>query len=142
MILAFLTIYQIFEIYRIRGLSRRIRQTSNNRVFELINEIGMHGEASEYMNRLVQLLPIEYTVRQKLSIACPMYRIISYTLNHSRSPLCSEPAPVAQSLLGTGGHGFDPGPQHTEVIKNGTSYSSRGTQTYGVELGLVDQVSG
>ena len=51
------------------------------------------------------------------------------------------PAPIAQlvecPLRGTGGHGFDPGPRHTKVVKNGT-----GTQTYGVELGLVDPVSG
>ena len=40
--------------------------------------------------------------------------------------------------MGTGGHGFDPGPWHTKVVKNGTSCSSLGTQTYGVELGLVD----
>ena len=45
-------------------------------------------------------------------------------------------------LLGTGGHKFDPGPRHTRVIKNGTSCSLLGTQTYGVELGLVDPVSG
>ena len=36
-----------------------------------------------------------------------------------------------------GGHGLDPGPQHTKVIKNGTCYSSLGTQINGVELGLV-----
>ena len=34
--------------------------------------------------------------------------------------------PVAQSVeclfRGTGGHGFDPGPQHTKVVKNGTTY--------------------
>ena len=56
------------------------------------------------------------------------------------------PAPIAQlvecPLRGTGGHGFDPGPRHTKVVKNGTSCSSFGTQTYGVELGLVDPVSG
>ena len=40
------------------------------------------------------------------------------------------------------GHGFDPGPRHTKVVKNGTSCSSLGTQIYGVELGLVDPVSG
>ena len=45
-------------------------------------------------------------------------------------------------LRGTGGHGFDSGPRHTEVVKNGTSCSSLGTQIYGVELGLVDPVSG
>ena len=33
--------------------------------------------------------------------------------------------------------GFDPGPRH-KVSKNATSCSSLGTQTYGVELGLVD----
>ena len=56
------------------------------------------------------------------------------------------PAPIAQlvecPLRGTGGHGFDPGPRHTKVVNNGTSCSSLGTQTYGVELGLVDPVSG
>ena len=56
------------------------------------------------------------------------------------------PAPIAQlvecPLRGTEGHGFDPGPRRTKVVKNGTSYSSLGTQTYGVELGLVDPVSG
>ena len=36
---------------------------------------------------------------------------------------------------------FSPGPQHNKVIKNGTSCSSFDTQTYGIELGLVDPVS-
>ena len=56
------------------------------------------------------------------------------------------PVPVAQwvecPLRGTGGHGFDPGPRHSKVVKNRTSCSSLGTQTYGVELGRVDPVSG
>ena len=56
------------------------------------------------------------------------------------------PAPIAQLVecpfRGTGGHGFDPGPRHTKVVKHSTSCSSLGTQTYGVELGLVDPVSG
>ena len=56
------------------------------------------------------------------------------------------PAPVAQvvacPLRGTGGHGFDPGPRHTKLVKNSTNCASLGTQTYGVELGLVDPVSG
>ena len=46
------------------------------------------------------------------------------------------------SALETGCHGLDPAPRHTKVVKNGTSCSSLGTQTYGVELGLVDTVSG
>ena len=58
----------------------------------------------------------------------------------------SWPAPIAQlvecPLRGTGVHGFDPGPRHTKVVKNGTSCSSLGTQIYGAELGLVDPVSG
>ena len=33
-------------------------------------------------------------------------------------------------------------PRHTRVLKNGTSCSSLGTQIYGVELELVDPVSG
>ena len=45
-------------------------------------------------------------------------------------------------LQGTGGHGFDSGPRHTKVVNSGTSCSSLGTQTYGIELGLVDPVSG
>ena len=45
-------------------------------------------------------------------------------------------------LRGTGGPGFDPGPRHTKVVKNGTSCFSLGTQINGVELGLVDLVSG
>ena len=50
---------------------------------------------------------------------------------------------VAQSvkcpLRGTGGHGFDPGSRYKKVFKNctRTSCSSLGTQTYGVELGLM-----
>ena len=55
-------------------------------------------------------------------------------------------APLAQSvgcpLLGMGVHGFDLGPRHTKVVKNDTSCSSLGNQTYVVELGLVDPVSG
>ena len=58
----------------------------------------------------------------------------------------SKPALVAQQvewpLWGMGGHEFDPGPWHTRVVKNTTSCSSLGTQTYSVELGLVDPVSG
>ena len=68
--------------------------------------------------------------------------MISYDLN----TLVMSPAPIAQlvecPLRGTGGHGFDPGPRHTKVVKNGTSCSSLGTRTCGVELGLVDPVSG
>ena len=40
-----------------------------------------------------------------------------------------QPAPTAQlvecPLRGTGGHGFDPGPRHTKVIKNGTTLYAR-----------------
>ena len=47
--------------------------------------------------------------------------------------LLNVPAPIAQlvecPLRGTGGHGFDPRPRHTKVVKNGTSCSSLGTQT-------------
>ena len=61
-------------------------------------------------------------------------------------PLAFVPAPIAQlvecPLRGTVGHGFDPGPRHTIVVKNSTSCSSLGTQTCGVELGQVDPVSG
>ena len=37
---------------------------------------------------------------------------------------------------------YGPGLWHTKVVKNGNSCSSLGTQTYGVELGLVQPVSG
>ena len=70
---------------------------------------------------------------------------IFYTNCFSHS-LYLSPAPIAQlvecPLRGTGDHGFDPGPRHTKVVKNGTSCSSLDNQTYGVELGLVDPVSG
>ena len=45
-------------------------------------------------------------------------------------------------LRRTGVPGFDPGPRHTKVVKNGTSCSSFGTQIYGVKLGLDNPVSG
>ena len=45
-------------------------------------------------------------------------------------------------LRGMGGHEFAPGPRHIKVVKNGTSFTSLGTQTYGVELILVDPESG
>ena len=55
------------------------------------------------------------------------------------------PAPVARVveclLRGTGGHRFDPGPRNTKIVKNSTNCSSLGTQTYGVELELVDPMS-
>ena len=39
------------------------------------------------------------------------------------------PAPITQlvecPLRGTGGHGFDPGPRHTKVVKNGTTLFAR-----------------
>ena len=44
-------------------------------------------------------------------------------------------------LRGMGGYEFAPGPRHIKVVKNGTSCTSPGTQTYGVELILVDPVS-
>ena len=46
------------------------------------------------------------------------------------------------SALEMGGRGFKPRTGHTKVFKNGTSCSSLGAQTYGVELGLVDSASG
>ena len=60
-------------------------------------------------------------------------------ITHSRFFFCSI---LYAPLRGMGGHGFDPRPRHTKVVKNGTSCSSLGTQNYGVELGLVDPVSG
>ena len=72
-------------------------------------------------------------------------QFIEHAYKDQPSPL-DGPAPIAQlvecPLRGTGGHGFDPGPRHTKVVKYGTNCSSLGTQTYGVELGLFDSVSG
>ena len=39
------------------------------------------------------------------------------------------------------GTGFDPGPRHTKVVNNGTSWSPLGTRIFGVEIGLVAPVS-
>ena len=41
----------------------------------------------------------------------------------------------------SGGTGFDPGPQHTKVVNNGTNCSPLGTRIFGVGLGLVAPVS-
>ena len=46
------------------------------------------------------------------------------------------------SAPGNGRSRVRSGLRHTKVVNNGTSCSSLGTQTYGVELGLVDPVSG
>ena len=51
------------------------------------------------------------------------------------------PGSLVECLLrGTGGHEFSPGPRHIKFVKNSTSCASPGTQTYGVELILVDPV--
>ena len=67
-----------------------------------------------------------------------------FTYKYLHLPLIFLTALVAQSvdwpLWGTRGHGFNPRLQHTKVVKNGTSCSSLGTQTYWVELELVDPV--
>ena len=68
-----------------------------------------------------------------LSWACGPVAVQSLTQSLAIAQLVECP------LRGRGGHGFDPGLRHTKVIKNGTRCSSLGTQTYGVELGLVDQ---
>ena len=82
--------------------------------------------------------------QQLASVLFPCVCMVS--LYYTPPPPPQRPAPIAQlvecPLRGTGGLGFDPGPRHTKVVKNGTSCSSLGTQIYGVELGLVDQVSG
>ena len=77
--------------------------------------------------------------RKKKQICLPCFSLLKFTCYW-------KPAPVAQSvecpLQGTGAHWSDPGTRHTKVVKNGSSCSLLGTQTYGVELGLVDLVSG
>ena len=49
---------------------------------------------------------------------------------------------VECQLRGTGDWSFNPRPWHTKVMKNSNSFSLLGTQTSGLELGLVDPVSG
>ena len=90
----------------------------------------------------------------KYDLNCSKWQMVSilpmrclYCQRHEVwSILLMKLAPEAQSvdflLRGTGGHGFSPRLRHTKVIKNGTSSSLLGTQTYGIELGLVDRVSG
>ena len=72
---------------------------------------------------------------------CVCGYIIYYVMSHK--PYFTGPGSSVGivSAPGNGGHGFDPGPRHTKVVKNGTSCSSLGTQTYRVELGLVVPVS-
>ena len=73
------------------------------------------------------------------------HRILSSDTGLFKTFLIREvPTSVAQaeSAPGKGGHRFDPGPRLTKVVKNGTGCSSLDTQTYRVELGLVDPVSG
>ena len=70
---------------------------------------------------------------------CKLNDIHKKTLNMTINTDASnwQAALIAQSvkrpLQGTG---------HTKVVINGTSFSCLGTQIYGVELGLVDPVSG
>ena len=94
------------------------------------------------------MVVIQFEDVKKLSLFAKLLKHCLYPLwppFHSHCHKCV-PAPIAQlvecPLRGTGGHGFNPGPRHTKVIKNGTSCSSLGTQIYGVELGLVDPLSG
>ena len=49
---------------------------------------------------------------------------------------------VECQLRGTGDWSFNPRPWHTKVMKNSNSFSLLDTQTFGLELGLVDPVSG
>ena len=84
----------------------------------------------------VVTLQCEYILKISSVLILPLVALLHRSL----------PAPIAQlvecPLRGTGGHGFDPGPRYTKVVENGTTCSSIGTQIYGVELGLVDLVSG
>ena len=63
-----------------------------------------------------------------------MYKDITFDIKKSQH--------FSQPPWRTGGHGFEPRPRYTKVtVKNNSSCSSLGTQTYGVELGMVDPVS-
>ena len=92
--------------------------------------INLLAECSQLLSVDGQVISIVYLKTVKLETHCK----------------CRGTASIAQlvecPLRGTGGHGFDPGPRHTKVVKNGTSCSALGTQTYGLELGLVDPASG
>ena len=78
-----------------------------------------------------------------IDLFCKFVFPIICTSSHKTDAL----APVAQLVecprWGTGGHGFDPGPRHTKIVKMVlAAFRLTGTQTYGVELGLIDPVSG
>ena len=67
------------------------------------------------------------------------YKFISVLITDFISGLGSSVGRV--SAPRSGGAGFDPGPQHTKVVNNGTSCSPLGTRIFGVGLGLFAPVS-
>ena len=64
-----------------------------------------------------------------------MPRMINYVQTDLGSSVGRVSAPRS------GGTGFEPGPQHTKVVNNGTNCSPLGTRIFGVGLGLVASVS-
>ena len=67
-----------------------------------------------------------------LQIVAPTIKILTETVLHTGP---------GSSVGRLSAAGFDPVPRHTKVIENDISCSSLDTQTYGVELGLVNPVS-
>ena len=90
--------------------------------------VTMHDEEGEFITQALYCIVFHFDLRS----------------NHLQCYYCATgpDSSVECPLRGTGGHGFHPGPRHTKVVKNGTSCSSLGSQIYGVELVLVDPVSG
>ena len=72
-----------------------------------------------------------------------LYGLFFWTYEGCSEDKLSRPALIAQwvecPLRGTGGHGFDPGPRHTKVVKMVLAAPRLALR---VELGLVDPVSG
>ena len=76
---------------------------------------------------------------EMVAVSCTSFNTQIYKVKLEVAPLAQS---VECSLWEMGGHGFSPGRRNTKLIKNVTSCSTLGTQTYGVELGLVIPVSG
>ena len=84
---------------------------------------------------LIQQFVEMYTILKQISLKWRFQHFLKLPPYKIWGIFSQTPAPIAQlvecPLRGTGGHGFDPGPRHTKVVKNGTSCSSLGTQTSG-----------
>ena len=84
-----------------------------------------------------------YNLKKHFNTCRNTFYNLKMHFNTCRNTFYHTPALVAQSvecpLRGTGSQRFC---RHTKVFKNGTSFFSLGCLTYGVELRLVDPMSG